>query len=189
VNKILSFLLLAVSLPLLAQAPPFGQDPAAQSAAVVAGFKPVLEGDTRVELSAGTFELGGGHASASSYVPLVGIFTGSVIAECKAAGEFSDTKAPANLKRIVLGGYSPKAMGLYGAVVLCVPKVDDGARVLKTKDFQIEKSYWKGLADSAKVTQTSDGVWVVEILKPLAPGHYILTFLKNQVAYWDFDVK
>lgn len=191
VNKILASLALFASLPILAQAPPFGQNPQEQAAAnaTPAQMKPVLEGDTKVELSMGTFDSGNAHASASSWVPVVGLFTGSVIQEIKMAGEFSDTKAPANLKRITLTGYSPKAMGSYGAVTLCKAKVDDGGRVLKTKDGQIEKSFWKSLTNAAKVTQTPDGVWMVDIQKPLEPGHYALTFLKTPFWYWDFDIK
>lgn len=188
-NKTLLSLILVYSLPVLAQAPPFGQNAPSQAASGAVAMTPVLEGDSKVELSMGTFDTGNAHASASSWVPVVGFFSGKVVQEIKVVGEFSDTKAPTNLKRIVLTGYSPKAMGLYGAVILCKPKVGEGNRVMKTKDFQIDKDYWKSLADFAKVTQTPDAMWVVDILKPLEPGHYVLTFLKNPMWYWDFDVK
>ena len=153
------------------------------------GFIPVLAGTEKVALSTGTFESGKARDSASSHVPFVNYFASSVIQTLTIAGEFSESKAPQNLVNINLPGYSPKTMGAYGSVVLCRAKINNGNRVLETKDLQIEKGYWKPLLESAKLVQTEDGAWSYKILKPLEPGHYLITFAKNPQYYWDFDVK
>lgn len=190
-KKILETLLVASALPVLAQQPAAPAAPQARTAAnsAVMDVVPVLEGDTKVTLTPGTFDQGNQHLSASSYVPLVGMFTGSAVAPLKAAGEFSESKAPANLKRILLNGYSPKALGLYGTPILCKCKVDDGNRVIKLKDVEVNKDYWKSLSKVARLTQNPDGQWLFEVQQPLERGHYLVTFLKSPMYYWDFDVK
>jgi len=187
-NKILA-LSLALALPILAQAPPTLAPNSAQSMDAFKVLAPVLEGDIKVPLSMGTYDAGTVHANAATYIPIVDLFASGTIQPLKVVGEFSDVKAPAGLKRIALPGYSPKTLGMYGTVLLCKTKVDDGNRIIKTKDMQVEKAAWKPLLDSAKLAQNPDGAWAIEILKPLEPGHYVVTFLKGPVAYWDFDVK
>jgi hypothetical protein len=49
--------------------------------------------------------------------------------------------------------------------------------------------FFKSVTDVAKLTQTPDGAWGFEIKKPLESGHYVVTFLKSNFTYWDFDVK
>jgi len=181
-------LFIALAMPVLAQLPGApGQNPA-QSMDAFKVLTPILEGDIKVPLSMGTYDAGTVHANAATYIPLVDIFASAAIQPLKVAGEISETKAPANLKRIALPGYSPKTLGMYGTVLLCKTKIDDGNRVIKTKDLQVDKGFWKPLLDSAKLGQNPDGGWAFEILKPLEPGHYIVTFLKAPITYWDFDV-
>jgi hypothetical protein len=181
--------LLNVTFPAMAQDTPIPAASPSAAATVSSQMNPVIEGDSKVALTPGTFDRGNMHASASSYVPLVGIFSGSAVTPLDVPGEFSESKAPANLKRISLTGYSPKAMGIYGSPILCKAKVDDGKRVLKLKNMEVNKDYWKSLADVSKLTQDSDGGWFFDIKKPLERGHYLVTFLKNPMYYWDFDVK
>jgi hypothetical protein len=162
-----------------------GQAPAAQVTVIM---NPVLEGDTQVALSQGTFEFEG-HLNGAAFVPLVGFFASTTKNIFKMAGEYSETKAPANLKRIALTGYSPKASGMYGPIIFCKADVSDGNRILKGKDQGIMNDYWKPLTDVAKFKQNSDGAWAYELAKPLPTGHYVITFGKTATYYWDFDVK
>ena len=161
----------------------------AQQHAVGAIIVPVLEGDAKVVLSQGTYDSGAVHASGVSYVPIVGLFAGSVKQNLQVVGEYSETKAPTNLKRITLVGYSPKSMGMYGTVLLCKAKVDEGNRVIRTSDGQVEKGYFKAVNEIVKLTQDPDGAWAFEAKGHLEAGHYVITFLKMPIYYWDFDVK
>jgi len=129
------------------------------------------------------------HLSGASYVPLVGLFAGSVKQPLKVVGEYSESKAPAHLKRIALTGYSPKSMGQFGTLLVCKCKVDEGNRYLRTSDLEMEKTYYKSVNEVVKLTQTPEGAWGFEVKGALEAGHYVVTFLKNPIQYWDFDVK
>lgn len=188
-KKILcSLCLLLGPLALQAQAP-FPPAASKQNSIDWTSMVPVLEGDSKVTLTMGTFDTGNTRMSASSWVPVVGIFTNSTITPIKAMGEYSETKAPSNLKRIRLTGYSTKSMGAAGTVLLCKAKVDEGNRYVRLKNMEVEKAWWKDLADVAKLTQSPEGGWAFEIQKPLEAGHYLVTFLKMPNVYWDFDVR
>ncbi len=169
--------------------PPVGGAPAALSQAADDLLHPVLEGDAAVPLSMGSYETGDTHASASSYIPVVGFFSGAVVQTHKIAGEVSDAKAPLGLKRVALTTYNPKTMGMYGPVLLCRADAADGVRTLKSKDGEIKKDYWKPLVGATKFCQHPDGSWGFDILKPLEAGHYVVTFQRNPIYYWDFDVR
>ena len=150
---------------------------AMQPNAALAAVNPLLEGDTKVALTMGTFDSGPAKTS-----------WGTVIMPRIAMGVFSESKAPTNLKQISLAGYSPKSMGSYGRIILCKAEVDGENRKIETKDTDINDSFWKELSGKAKLTQSPDGSWAFVLSEPLEQGHYLVTFLKFPQTYWDFDV-
>jgi len=187
-------LLMAWSIPGFAQLPPALGQPDAATVATAAAVKPILVGvgpagaEAQVNLSYGAFELAGSHVSGTKYIPVVSLFTHAVITKLELPGEISESKAPAGLKKILLVGFSPKALGALGLPVLAQPTVKDGKRALQLKDYKVNKDYLKPLEDLVKLTQAEDGSWYFAILQPLPAGHYLITFNNRPTGYWDFDV-
>jgi hypothetical protein len=62
-------------------------------------------------------------------------------------------------------------------------------RYICTESSEVEKAWYKPVLDSAKLSQTQDGAWGFEIMSPLEAGHYLVTFQKVPMRYWDFVVK
>ncbi len=161
------------------------------------GVNPELVGieangiETRVALTYGTFELGSIRASASAYIPIAGHFIGTTYAPLFIPGKTSESKAPAKFKRILLNGYSKKRLAQLGSIVVCVPEIDTGKRKLELKGGKIAEEYYKSVSDKVKLKQFPNGGWYFDIIKPLKPGNYLITFTNSfgQFGYWDFDVR
>ena len=149
---------------------PFPPAQQAQSAAnTITTVKPILIGaEAQVPLSSGTFERPSGHMGGSSFIPVVGLFSHPVYAYYKVPGEVSDTKAPVGLHKIVLQGYSAKAMGFAGQPLLVQPEVSDGSRNLEVKNGKMKGSYVKAENECTKLTQADDGSWFFQINKDWA---------------------
>lgn len=145
--------------------------------------------EAKVVLTYGPFSRGDFSYSASNYIPVVGLFTGSTVTPLSIPGEISESKAPAKLKRILLDGYSQKQMADRGSIVVCVPKIDGGKRHLELYGVEIQDKYYKSLSGNVKLSQLPNGGWYFDIVKPLKRGHYIITFTNSPSGYWDFDIE
>ena len=144
--SILLTLSMAWPVPGCAQLPPAPGQPDAATVATAAAVKPILVGagpagtEAQVNLSYGAFEVASAHVSGTTFIPIVGIFSHAVITNLELPGEISESKAPAGLKKILLVGFSPKALGAFGSPVLAQPNAKDGKRSLQLKDHKVQTS-------------------------------------------------
>lgn len=179
------------------EAPAPGSASLGASAAIMRGLEsvsPVLVGadNKNVPLKWFNFKnngMGGGDMAKQLGLSMVTLgFGGGAVMTMALPGTDSDIDAPAGMTKVLLNGYSQREMGQEGDIQIIKFDTDKSERIAKDKNGKWQSSYLKPGNKKAKFTK-EDGVWVVKLSEPLAPGQYALVSAAGRMGCFDFSVR